>query len=277
MVQKQPNGVTKIKSRQPGPVLAVVSGTHGNELAGPGAVMSLRERLRQIKRGTLFLVQANPRALAKGVRATEQNLNRCFADTAKNRSWHKSYEYRRAQELKIIFDQCDAVLDLHATSIKNSAPFIISAKHADRVTSALPLRIVCTGFDRVEPGGIDHYLNRQGKIGIAVECGYLDDPKAIAIGRRCITAFLNQFGLWDQQLPRPAPRQTKMDAYLLYCNKTDSFKLTRSFNNFDYLKKGAMIGYDGSNKITAPKDSYIIFAHNRDQKGEECFLLARSV
>jgi len=76
MNQELPEAVVKITSAHPGPTVAIISGTHGDELAGQRAVASLQKRLQQIQKGTLYLITGNPRAVTKKVRQTEQNLNR---------------------------------------------------------------------------------------------------------------------------------------------------------------------------------------------------------
>ncbi len=277
MNQELPEAVVKITSAHPGPTVAIISGTHGDELAGQRAVASLQKRLQQIQKGTLYLITGNPRAVTKKVRQTEQNLNRCFIDNAATRSWRKTYEYQRARELKKILDRCDAVLDLHATSIPDSQPFIIAEPKEEPLTRYFPIKTVCSNFNKVEPGGIDYYLNQKGKIGIAIECGYLDAPSSTKIGQKCIQVFLEKMSLWPAKTKTRPTKQKKMQVYKLYCNQHDTFKLSKPFNNFEYIPKKTIIGHDGPGQVVSEQDSYIIFAHDRNKKGEECFLLARPI
>jgi len=59
------------------PEVAVVGGIHGDEPSGETIVERIEDRVAD-PNGTVQLVVANERALAAGVRYTEQDLNRSF-------------------------------------------------------------------------------------------------------------------------------------------------------------------------------------------------------
>ena len=58
-----------------------------------------------------------------------------------------------------------------------------------------------------------------------------------------------------------------------YLTETDSFRLSRPFADFEDISKGMLIGIDGESNVYAEKDSVILFARDRQSKGEEAFLL----
>jgi succinylglutamate desuccinylase len=91
------------------PEIAIVGGIHGDEPCGPVAVEDLIESAPEVDRPVKLIV-ANEKALARGVRYVEEDLNRAFpgapdADT---------YEGRLAHELLNEIRGCD-VLSLHST------------------------------------------------------------------------------------------------------------------------------------------------------------------
>lgn len=269
---KLPAGVFKFTGARPGPTIGVVVGVHGNERAGIRAMDEILRRKLHVLRGVVYILYGNPRAIQRQVRFTDENLNRCFQMRTKRRA---SYEYKRAQELKPILRACDVVLDVHSTGIKNSKAFIIAEKNSAGITRYLPVPIICSGFDRIEPGGVDYYMNKRGKIGMCIETGYLDSRQSYRIAWKGIMDFLKVMGTLSGKVARV--RQQSMCAYFLYRSKTTKFTLAHPFGNFDIVKAQEPIGYDGDELIVADKKSHIIFAHNRNKKGDECFILAEKV
>lgn len=263
-------GIKKITSNQPGETVAIVVGTHGNEVAGIRAMNDLEREGLKIQRGTLYIIRGNPRAIAKGVRYVKENLNRCFIKRSRSR---RSYEFKRAQDLKGVLSRCNIVLDVHATSIRDSKPFIVAENNSACITGCLPIQIVCRGFDAIEPGGIDYFMNKNGKVGICIESGYLDSRAAYQVAKKSIKKFLSIVGMRSGS--NRHVRQLIIHSYFLYRSRTNRFSLARSFRNFEKVHRGQLIGHDGNLPIRAQKASYIIFAHNRNAIGEECFILAK--
>lgn len=175
------NDIIELTGSQSGPTSLILAGVHGDEVCGVEAFNRLLPGLR-IERGRVWCIYANPRAIAASVRFTEANLNRMFKDTAALTAAERaSYEYDRAQVLKSYFSQADALLDLHASYTPVSRRFVICEPNAAGIFEYLPADLVVSGFDAIEPGGTDYYMNRIGKTGICLECGYLGDPQSTDI------------------------------------------------------------------------------------------------
>jgi predicted deacylase len=113
-------GVWSFAAAAPGPHVAVVAATHGNEIGG--AVMLdrwLRAGLRPV-RGRLSLVMANLDALGH-FDADDPTASR-FLDEDLNRVWdeetlsggRRSSELRRARVLRPLLDSVDLLFDLHS-------------------------------------------------------------------------------------------------------------------------------------------------------------------
>ncbi|MDP2587267.1 MAG: succinylglutamate desuccinylase/aspartoacylase family protein [bacterium] len=262
-----------ITGPQPGPTSLIIGGVHGDETCGSQAVLAAMHDV-QVQKGRVLLLFGNPRAIRKNCRFTETNLNRMFRpDSELSQAERASYEYGRAQQLKPYFAEASALLDIHASFTPGSLPFIICEPQSYAVASQLPASIVVSGFDRVQPGGTDYYMNRLGKIGICLESGYLGDPASRKIAQDGITSFLRARGHIDG-MPISGSKQTRLSVFLQYRTQTSSFKLARAFNDFAVVRQGEQIGHDGPRSIVAPKTCRIIFARDHSAIGEEAFLLA---
>lgn len=267
--------VVEMIGDEPGSTSMILVGVHGNETCGPLAMDFILPSLK-IQKGRLLIAYANPLAILRGVRQTDQNLNRLFRPLSTlSHIELRSYEFQRALYLKTFLDQCDVLLDVHASSNPESKQFIIAERNSDRITDLLPIKTVVYGFDTVEPGGTDYYMNSIGKIGICVECGVIGSDKALDTAVQTILTFLIVQGhiLGDAE----KTEKERMQMYDLYLTKTDSFKLRKKLPDFAEIKKGQVIGRDGKVEVKAPKDGIILFAHNREQKGAEAFLLGTKV
>ena len=263
--------VIKIVGKEKGETSMIMVGVHGNEICGVKAIQKILPSLK-INKGTLFIAFGNPRAIKKNVRYTESNLNRMFKDKKYlSKEDLKSYEYKRAQFLKKYLDQTIALLDIHASYTPKSRPFIICESNANEIIKYLPTNLIVTGFDKVEPGGTDYYMNSIGKIGICFECGYLGDAKSDMRAEQSIFAFLSARGHIKNQAK--IKKQSYIRMYKIYMAKTEKFTLSKKFKDFEKITKKQIIGLDGKRKIKATKNSIVLFARNTNKINEEAFLL----
>ncbi len=275
MYQKFSGEVIEIVGNLSGGTSMILVGVHGNETCGPQAMDYLLPRL-EVEKGRLLIAYANPNSILRGVRSTDQNLNRLFKPVDQlSINELRSYEFQRALYLKTYLDQSDVLLDVHASSNPDSRSFIIAERNSDRITDWLPIKTIVYGFDAVEPGGTDYYMNSIGKIGICVECGVIGSDAALDTAVQTILAFLTVRGHIPGVVKKTDKERIQM--YDLYLTKTDSFRLRKELPDFAEIRKGHVIGKDGRVEVTAPQDSIILFAHNRKQKGEEAFLLGTKI
>lgn len=264
--------IVELAGKLNGPTSIILAGVHGDEICGVEAIKNLLPTLK-VEKGRVLIVLGNPRAYKKNKRFSQANLNRMFNEARLiSRKEKKSYEYKRAQFLKKYLNQASALLDVHASFTPKSRTFVIAEKNAGEVLKYLPFDLVVSGFDKIQPGGTDYYMNRQGKIGICVECGFLGEKKSISVAEKSITSFLKERGHIRGALK--GRKQKNINIYTMYKTKTDKFRLLKPFDDFAPVKKGAVIGIDGKRKIRAAKNSLVLFARDRDKIGEEAFLLA---
>lgn len=260
-----------------GPISVIMAGIHGNEICGMQAFKEVLPNLK-IDYGLVHFVLGNPKAIQKKVRFLDLNLNRMFK-SVENYSTEekKTYEFRKAQELKKILQNAGALLDIHSSNSESSQPFIIAERNADLIVKNLPVKTIVNGFDIVEPGGTDSYMNSIGKVGICIECGSTSSPDSIEIAKTAINNFLITVGHTAKYEKINLVKQERIQMFELYHTQTDKFVLAKNFADFELVKKSTIIGKDGDNFVRAWEDSIILFARNRVQAGSEGFLLGRRI
>jgi len=263
--------ITKIIGREEGTTSIVLVGVHGDEKCGVEALENILPTL-EIECGTVLFGYGNPRAIEANKRFTEVNLNRMFKnDDLLSKNDKDSYEYSRAQFLKKYLNKADALLDVHASSIPNSKTFVICEANAREIVKYFPIDLVVSGFDKVEPGGTDYYMNSIGKVGICLECGYMKDPQSVKVAEKSIFAFLKARGHMKNNLV--SQKQSYVQMFEKYFAKTDKFTLSKPFENFEVLRENQIIGIDGQEEVKTSKRGLILFAHNGTKIGDEVFLL----
>jgi len=267
-------GVMELAGSDPGPVSVILAGVHGDEICGVKALEKVLPVLR-IDRGKVFFIIGNPASVRRGVRFLDNDLNRMFRDDKMLRKEEKrGYEYERARFIKKYLDQAGALLDIHASSISRSRSFIICEKNAFSIAKHIPVKSVVSGFDRAEPGGADYYMNMKGRVGICLECGGRDGVSSSETARQSIYSFLRAVGHIGSRVRNYKQSYKKINT--IYLARTDNFVLAKQFMDFERIRKGQIIGTDGKKDVIASDDCFIIFAHSRNNRGEEAFLLGRS-
>lgn len=268
-MEKITEDFVRLTGSESGPTSIVIGGVHGDEICGPEAIFRVLPSL-SIERGSVLIGFGNPPAIEKRERFLGANLNRMFADILSPEEM-ASYEYQRAQFMKGYLVQADVLLDIHASMNPQSQPFCICEPNAYGIVQYLPAGLVVSGFDEVEPGGTDYYMNKIGKVGICIECGYREKPESIDLAERAIKTFLGVVGHISASFQCQPQKRIKM--YRLYKTKTDNFVLAKEFGDFEELEAGQLIGTDGSEEIRTDRASIILFPKNKEKVGEEAFLL----
>lgn len=274
-------GLYKLEGAEKGKTVVVVAGVHGDEVSG---IRALHQAVRSvyIQKGVVYFLIGNPRAVQKGTRSIERNLNRMFrSDDLLSQKEKESYEYYRSRELMPIFDTGDALLDLHSSSSLKSTPFIICEPHSYEVASFLSVGLVSSGWDNLEPGGTDYYMNLQKKIGICLECGSHGDARGQNLAFQSILSFLERLGLGpepvpDVTLPRPPYSQRKVHMSHIHLTSHNFFP-QKEFADFEQVRREEVLGTDGGREITAPYNGLIVFCRTRQSPKEEAFLLGKEV
>jgi len=263
--------VIELNGKKPGPTSVILVGVHGNEKCGIRAIEELLPTLT-IDAGKSFIIYGNPEAISKNVRFVDVNLNRLFGYPENTfPEEFVGYEYMRVGFLRQYLNQADYMLDIHASLTPDSKPFLICEKRSYEIAKYLQVPLVVTGFGKFQRG-TDYYMDSLGKVGICLECGYVSDKKSVVVAKDAIISFLKAVGHLNNDLE--IIDQEPLRLYDMYQTKTDNFKLTKKFFDFELIKKGQLIGIDGAEEIQVNRDSYILFARDRNKINEEAFLLA---
>lgn len=264
--------IITIQGKNKGPNLCIFVGVHGDEVCGIIAAEHVLSDLHLIHGSVTFIV-GNPLAVERGVRFTEMNLNRAFrSDDQLTLAEKNTYEYKRSRELIPWLAAADALLDIHSSASKTSKEFIICEPHSYPVARYLPASIISSGWDTLEPGGTDYYMNSLGKVGITFESGYHTDQKSIERAEDAMRSFLKQYKLIDGQVEMR--EQKIINVHYVYHTVSDDFRLVKEFSDFEAVSSGQLIAHDGTLPVYARFDGVIIFARNRTSRGSEGFLLA---
>lgn len=263
---QEDKSIITIDSWQPWKTTTIMVAVHGNELSWVQAIGSMIETL-QIATGKIYIIYANPQALAIGKRYYQENMNRCFY--AHDGTW--SYEHQRVKKIMPYLHETDYLLDIHNTLSKyNSIPFLIT-EYTD-VAVYFDVERVVSWLDLIHPWSSDSYVNNLGKVGICLECGSIYDKTWVLRAKQAIKNFLQYAGNTSWSPKRyNKPKHIRFDT--LYKNKTTTFVFTKKYGNFDPIRHGEIIAYDDGEPVVADKDWYILFARQPVQDGQECFCL----
>ena len=116
--------------------VAVVGGTHGNELTGVYLIKKFQKFPDLLKRSTFETVAllANPKAVALNRRYVDRDLNRCFGRADLANPDLTGYEDTRAKEICAQLSPkyhhgADFIIDLHSTTSNMGLTILPSSKH----------------------------------------------------------------------------------------------------------------------------------------------------
>ena len=163
------------------PEVAIVAGIHGDEPCGPRAVQRLLDDDPEVQR-PVKLVVANERALERGVRYVNEDLNRAFPGDPDG----ENYEQRVAHDLLTELRGC-TTLSLHSTQ-SYAEPFAL-VERVDAVT-----RSVCSDLPVTEVVETDRFAT--GRLitkpqTVEVECGLQGTDRAAENAYRLVRGFLD--------------------------------------------------------------------------------------
>lgn len=265
--------VVEIAGKLPGKIVTVMAGVHGNEKAGVIAVKKLMKTLK-IVRGKVFLIIANPEALAANTRFLKKNLNRSFYRGNRGRA----EEDRIARRIMAILDQSDAMLDLHAYGDPGGTPFVICSKNDAPLAEIFGTRIISYGWEKLERGASDGYMFLQGKPGVCLECGDIGQYKKYsAYAEKSIKQFLKYFSLLKGQLVKSSRQRVIIKPKHVIVSDGREYAFTKPLKGFDALPAGEVFLKQGNKAYRAKAGEVIIFPRLGKKKGEEICLIAEVV
>ena len=161
--------------------VAVVGGTHGNELTGIYLVKKFQMFPELLRRKSFEsqTVIANPQAVAANRRYLDRDLNRCFGNEDLSNLELTGYENIRAKEIAIQLGSKDrfnrnVIIDLHSTTSNMGLTILPSSRHPFNMrlgaylsTLHPDVRVVCG----IECSQNDPMLRSLSPLGCTIEVG----------------------------------------------------------------------------------------------------------
>lgn len=290
--------IRTIATRTPGPNVIVNAVAHGNEHCGLHALEWILGNSDAIRRGTVTLVVANPKAAASLLEAGA--VDRRFVDRDFNRLWNEvesdaganpdtSVEASRARELLPVYRRGDILIDLHSLGT-DGAPILMyhPTERALDLARRLPQPLTHVQFARpLHNGGLlveqSRYLDRNDRAAFVLECGAHGLPTTNEVAVVATARLLFAAGLIDEdRLPDmpwfedPAP-MALLAHEMLYA-RADNFRFEVALNGVQPIEPGTIYARDDSGPYIAPQTPFaLVLPRARPKAGGEAALLATPV
>jgi succinylglutamate desuccinylase len=281
----------------PGPTLLIVGGQHGNEPAGARAARRVLELLEGVSlTGDLVAFAGNVRALARGRRFVDRDLNRQWsAPVLARAAGDDDSEAAELRELGAALGEAVAAargpvhfLDLHTTSAAG-VPFGLIGNDARqrRFGGALSIPMLVGLEDRLQ-GVLSHHLAGLGAVPIAVEGGQHDSPEAQANLEAVILLAAHAAGLVaTRAMPELAQAQACLAAVAGGLPRAievvarhavrpgDGFVMEPGFANVAAVAAGELLARDRTGELRAPSDGFVLLPLYQPE-GEDGYFFGRA-
>ena len=287
-----------------GATLVVFGSVHGNEAAGARALQKIAARLPEFLpnvRGRVYLLAGNTRAIAKGVRFIDSDLNRHWtAENIRRNGPDSQITTKRAEDLeqtellsileKILKTARGEVyaLDLHSTSA-DGVPFATvgdTLRNRD-FAQKFPVTILL-GIEEQLDGTILEYLHNKGTITLGYEGGQHFSEKTVRTHEALVWLALVHSGILRKaDLPDFEKHEEFLNAatgarriveirYRHAITESDEFKMELGFENFQPVRRGELLAVQKSGAVYA-NESGLILMPLYQTLGEDGFFLGREV
>ncbi len=194
--------------------IAIVGGTHGNELTGVYAIEKLAkfpERLRQYSFEVMTLL-ANPQAVIANRRYIDRDLNRSFDNSDLVNLALAGYEAQRAREIASELKHVDLIIDLHSSTSNMGLTILPSSTHPFNLRMSAYLSAlhpdvrICYGL---KCNSDDPMLRSLSQLGCTIEVGAVAqgilDADLFAKTEMLIYAILDYVEAMNRGKPLPVP------------------------------------------------------------------------
>ena len=224
---------------QGSPEIAVVGCLHGDEKCGKIAIERVKARELDFIKPVRFIV-ANERALEKGERCIDVDLNRCFPGDPDS----DLHEERLAYELLNKIEGMK-VLDLHSTYSQTDPHVYFMGQERLELAKSVGVSKL------VDLRKLENLLIEQGEIeGVAVECGTNGKEQTFERAEKTIIEFLGNHGAIDASISEVEHRV--FEVYDVQEGEGYSFV----GENFRKVEKGEVFARKNDVELRAEKDFY---------------------
>jgi Succinylglutamate desuccinylase / Aspartoacylase family len=291
--------ISAFSGNSAGPTLIVVGSLHGNEPAGAIALERLSTDLADLEHlmnGRVYFVAGNTRAIEKGVRFIDSDLNRLWTPEAMSNFADKeiSEDLDREELLQeidgILITAMDEVfvLDLHSTSAEGMHFATVGDTLRNReFAQKFPVTILL-GIEEQLEGTMLEYLNNAGAVTLGFEGGQHYTEKTIGNHQAMVwLAMVNAGILPAAHVPDLDGCKSRLGGgmhdstifevrYRHAITPEDQFEMNPGFNNFDPIKRGETLGKDRSGPVEAT-ESGVILMPLYQKLGEDGFFIGRQI
>ncbi len=247
------------------PVVTIFSWIHWDEVSG---IKSNKKLLENILNNNILLIswklilvlKANQNAIKLWKRQEKINLNRLFAE---NIEYWDSYEEKRAQELKLILKETEYFLDLHSTPWPTKAYFFSEEKSLE-LALQLGVEYIVLWWSKLDSKSIawdtENYVNNNWWIALTLEAGSHQEINREQNAYQTSLNFLSTLWIISQEFYSKLSKKTNIIRMTwVYICKTWNFRFTlKNLNNFSFLKKWEIIGFDWDERIEAIEDMILV-------------------
>jgi succinylglutamate desuccinylase len=290
------------RSEREGPCLVVLAGLHGDEGAGVEALERVRRTLETAApraRGRLVGVLGNLRALERGVRYLERDLNRGWWDEnvaallAQDASSDDPEDVEQRELLALLeaieteAERPLVFLDLHSTSA-DGPPFSCMPDSLANLRIALELPVPAVlGLEETIQGPLLGYLSDRGYAGLFVEGGSHDAPHTAGVLESCVWVLAAALGVFaSADVPEYGVHWDRLAAFgqglprvleIRHVHPTrdgDGFAMRPGFRHYDRVLRGQIVARDHGGEIRAPRGGRVIMPAYKPGTDQGFFIAA---
>jgi len=304
--------IAKYQGPNPGPLLIVFGGMHGNEPAGIEAIKMMANMLEIEPQtnpdfeynGSFLGLIGNLQAYHKNQRFIRKDLNRSFTkenlEIVENspESQLKDELLEIKQILSVVRETINdikpkkvIVLDLHTTSSFGGI-FTITPDDPESLRIAIELHApVIKGMLKGIKGTTLHYFTKENfgidMIPVTFESGQHNEELSINRAIAAITNCMRTIGSvspqhvenqHDKLLIEHSKNLPKVSELISKhnINEGDNFKMNPNYKNFQRIQSGEVIAKDKKGPIEAPEDALLLMPLYQSQ-GEDGFFLIKKL
>jgi predicted deacylase len=291
--------VTTFTASEPGPHVAVMGLTHGNEICGAITIDELFRANIRPRRGKLTLAFNNVAAYREfdarypiASRYVDEDFNRLWSPATLDGP-RNSAELYRARALRPIVDAADYLLDLHSMQYA-TAPLMLAGlldKSRDLARKVgIPELIMCDAGHAAGPRMRDYGgFGDPGspKTALLIEAGQHWEKRAAEVATDVTLRFLIALGTVMRDdvatLGGPdfdtAPRQRVIEVTQAVTITANRFEFVDPYVGLEVIaKEGTVIGHDGDQEVHTPYDNCVLIMPSRRLiRGQTAVRLGRYV
>ncbi len=295
--------IGRVDGTQPGPVVVVIAGIHGNEPGGPIAARRVLDSLAAGSlplTGTFVALMGNLTAMRLGRRFVDRDLARLWTTGEVERARGTEHPSCVEQaELRGLLQEIDAIeeefpgrdillIELHSTS-GPGVPFqaINDTLHDRAIAFASPIPLVL-GVEEAIRGSMLDYMEGQGRSVLVIEGGQHEAPETadhlesalwtVLSGMHAVPAESAVVEAKTERLRKVADGAPVIAEVVYRHNITpeDHFEMRPGFRHFQPIRRGELLAEDVRGPVRAPMGGLLLMPKYQGL-GSDGFFITRPV